>query len=1311
MRLIPILFICPALWATTTLQVTGATNTQARIDLVTNQTGACTVKVSAVDDFTGAYAPIHDVDPALFSGSDACNRPFNLTNSNGFTLVIGRREAATAADGKVYSRALQCLTTYYVQVTVGADTAVTQFATANIPVGATWNDPLPSLKNVPGAYAWPTWSQTDRTQEVVDPQTGALLKHLSLPGDLYSFGGDISSWITQQNWNFASQNGASPWTNPGNIITNSTPTATISGSTNPLFLVMDLTSNLGTIDKSHSTAVSSVGYIQLPIVSWCSDSGDTCPGVLADNRTLQFCLTLDGATCSGVWIDQAVTGCNSGCTSGNAYTIGSTTRTLASWFSGTPNFDITSIEKHAGTVTCDGSATVHWFGGDGFSALWGAGSTITINSVIYTLASVTDTRTLTLAASCPTSGGGTWNYSALNFGVLVRKKTISADTLFVQSMQYQYTTDGFPLWDSAGDEEQNFNCSPLMVAGPGGEMGFHCVAGSGSNGELVWIGDTTGTVTRIGIPHVPSNSDPTDGWSTFFPYPGLFWSRTDPNSWYALTDGKGGAGKIILKATYSGSNADIGPFQQNQNTTAGLLQVCGSPPSPPCWTITDVTPPSSTSTGGSLSQQMVAFSSDYAAFSPGLVNMGALAGNNLTFQVQEAGGPGNNGLGFSVIFSMATNQVVGVLPSWKHYPNLWSGLHGPIAINDSSYYITPNEGMSGPLSGADTNGNGPYIAHSVNAIPATGQACPAYDPTSPIPQAEWPTGNNCITLTMDGAPCDPSPGPSEPPDSMGTHCGNTSAFYLQDAPSGSVFCAVNDPSTRPFSTNVGKCGEYYNSTTADPCTGSCVTGPAVEEFRLLTTSGNTWVAQRGYYGIRGPRPFVAKNANASIIMIPGTCDSGALNDSACPAALAYWNFVADPLGLIGDTYVDQIGTGSGHGVTRPGVQAYSVSASSIAIDGQSNISYNIRTGATIPLLLASPNLTASNDPPFNWKVAYGQPNSIDGHPSYSQYFGAIGQELTWFGDMRPFLGKQYGGILTAPPDASSGTLYQWHLAHIGKLRNRILPTMATAEHRPLLDISGPSSVITNASSDAWKYCIALKSNECQVGSTAGDLFVNSPYSGYQLATDACPYMGTGDLNADLHNVCVTDNGSRNQAMTQTSWTIPDNVGAYSRVLSHLLGRYYWTDQFWNWKQLPDGKWGAVMVPWLEGLRNDIVLVKIPPFPNPTSYVPNGWIPVTIQVPPGTTGDTVAVRFGYVENEPAGSTSPELFCTSRQEACYTTTETTVPFRWASETQSWTPCDSGCTVTIPAIGGRVLYYAIDRKNGAITTLGGIAAVVVE
>jgi hypothetical protein len=150
-----------------TVQVKGTTATQAVLAYTAQNAKRCTVKVSE----SSTLAPlVHDVDPALFSGSNSDFRPGALSNGESRVFVVGKRDTETGADGVNYSRALQANTQHSFSVTCGSRTGTGTFTTQNIPLGMTYRD-LP-------ATTFPTVID-DLDQTIVDPHTGALLRKVN----------------------------------------------------------------------------------------------------------------------------------------------------------------------------------------------------------------------------------------------------------------------------------------------------------------------------------------------------------------------------------------------------------------------------------------------------------------------------------------------------------------------------------------------------------------------------------------------------------------------------------------------------------------------------------------------------------------------------------------------------------------------------------------------------------------------------------------------------------------------------------------------------------------------------------------------------------------------------------------------------------------------------------------------------------------------------------------------------------------------------------------------------------------------------
>jgi hypothetical protein len=122
------------------------------------------------------------VDRNLFPNANLDNRRGALTNSTARVFVVGKRMSERAADGRVYSRALQANSTYYYSIACKGVSASGSFRTANIPLGMTYSD-LPQVDTAnPGQTMLPTLPEK-RNSSVIDPLTGALIKRVTTKSD------------------------------------------------------------------------------------------------------------------------------------------------------------------------------------------------------------------------------------------------------------------------------------------------------------------------------------------------------------------------------------------------------------------------------------------------------------------------------------------------------------------------------------------------------------------------------------------------------------------------------------------------------------------------------------------------------------------------------------------------------------------------------------------------------------------------------------------------------------------------------------------------------------------------------------------------------------------------------------------------------------------------------------------------------------------------------------------------------------------------------------------------------------------------
>jgi hypothetical protein len=419
------------------------------------------------------------------------------------------------------------------------------------------------------------------------------------------------------------------------------------------------------------------------------------------------------------------------------------------------------------------------------------------------------------------------------------------------------------------------------VAGPGGEQGYHCHLSRG----LYWIGKDSGTVTYIGNLYIAARSG-TDGWTSNYCHAtgGAYFDPNNADQFYcAVTDNS--SNRILLAIQYYGTNADIGP-----QSLSGALAECNiGKTNQPCFTFENITPASQNK---SISQQVAAFDSEWSS-SPITMRPWSLFGQQGgVLGLYTRSSDTNDVLGWFAMFRMSDRSIVAVAPTWKHWPFRWATMHGASPIGSADWMFFTGHVSIGSYSSTDAYGIGPWRTFITSgAVGTSGSACPARPEGSPISAADWPTGNNCIQITVRGEPCDPTPN-GEPTNS--SKCGAANDGYLMDAEVNDVFCGSNDP------TVWGQhCGFFLQN----------------EVFRLLIKNGTTWTMQRAYSHDVSAKPMLALNASAQLVAIPPSCD---LVTYICTGAAGYWHFTADPYGMnTGGTgfVVDRANKGAGHGTT------------------------------------------------------------------------------------------------------------------------------------------------------------------------------------------------------------------------------------------------------------------------------------------------------------------------------------------------------------------------------------------------------------
>lgn len=1324
MRVLLSIAFVSSLFATTA--TVDPSSTQVVISYTAPDLSACALDVRE----SGASDVVNDVNPDLFFGSDSDTRATSVNSGRFRVVVVGKRSADVALDLKRYSRALQTATLHTYEITCGLTVFSGSFTTVNNPVGQTHGDPPSGDPASPGQYAYPTVDWECRDCTYIDPKTGVLMIPLDTPRDAYESVGT--------NLFVAGTNVTSGWDTPNAIIADDSASATFTGtgSTSPwLFADLGLSFNFGT-SSVHSDFTPSANSINLTLNAW----GDSAT---LSARQLELALTVDGVSPASNLVTVSPALCVSSCLgAGNRFDVFSAPllSLLGDWFAsnaGQSTIDTTMLSKRSGTVT-RATTTVTWVSGDTFCLCWRSGSAIVVNSISYLISSVDNDKAITLQSGSG-SDASPVAYVGSNAGVLIRKKSTSADLVSVQFVSYAYEVGDAPGWQDAGDEDWTETLSPGTTNNTLGEVGRHVYMA----GMFYWVGPTTLKRNRLGRAVIPFNGG-SPGWNTQ-QCRGGYWSNSNPDVFYCVVSNNVEVSstmhffdQIVVKVQYFGDNRDIGALAVTQPlvTCTGMNQ--------PCFTFTLLTLVNSLNA-------LIATNAEYQRAQFGRINTLTISGrlsnsDKLVFMARRD--EVNDTMAFMFIFDPSNGTMTASRSSYHDSPIRWAANHGPFNLNDPATAYIAATYYRGPISGNDTAaGNGPYYSTITSgAVSATPGLCPLRPIGSPIPLSDWPILFHCTDVTVDGDPGDPSPkyytvtvavsgtsmtssgafvpqmdgrqvklASASPPYPTMTYIDvNTATLSSSTTFSGTatiyaepVDCAnVGNPDFSCL--QAAEVGDIVamSSTPTDSVTPGSGTyidqnqyaGQAnvAERARIIKISGNVWTLQRGYAGIYSYSGTNALLAGGILSAQPTTCSYGPLTTGApCVASEAYWNTVT------GVGSVDILNLGCCH-ATEQSVQA-ALSARTCPSFGGNNAWCMFARGETLSGgRLHDSGAITSYSGPFHGIIGIATPNNVDSHPGSGEYqVPSTEPEAKLYYDARPLLGAlatSWFGSAGSPGTVVAGTLYRFTSSQYTNLHPRTMPSIAACGSNALLDISAAASHIVSTAGDNYKWCYANAIGECRNGgdtggtSAAGDVFVNCP----QISDPYCAPLGIGTANPDLRDICIGDLGSAAIQITQNSAAKVDIQGSGSRRLTNGFTRYRFLPTFWNPKVSPDGRLIFFQAPWVNGLRDSVWMAKIPAYPAPDGLNHGDYVPVSVKVPTVASASTAVVQFGY---------DPNYFCTSRQEICVAANSTSPEFYWAGETFTRVSCSAGCTITVPGISQLALYWRIlvyDGGGSVISTI---------
>jgi len=877
---------------------------------------------------------------------------------------------------------------------------------------------------------------------------------------------------------------------------------------------------------------------------------------------------------------------------------------------------------------------------------------------------------------------------------MIRRHAADTNTVYVQSAYLQAVTHSYLPLPDAGDTTICLNNS---LANTGG---FFC-----NFGGLFWVNPATGATSWFGSPQLGNKSAGMDQWGgNLCP---IAWDQmqTTTPTWYCVIPDSLGKG-ILIQAQYTGGTSPPTQPRLPGGQINGYMPDSACQGAYPAYCIsygggklvfTDITPSSVTE---SITDQLVSFNTTFnKALCPNwpanagsvdqqgviLTTCASLGQNTPGWLIAISPGDGNPAHAGSTLGA----HIIGATNSFSGPALRWRGTHSLADFGEQPYF----QFYANPY--------GQMVVTTNTSICSGGIGC----------QTCGAPGNSCDCGTYGG-----------------TH-GNTCTLVQINPKSGSYEPYLQSP-VQPFQGTPGELGPSIPGDTAAFC------APNGEIMTLIA---------KNYNGTQGSQVWQRGS--------PMNCMGGTIYFQPSTAFQEAWNPSSDSAGQ--NPIVDAEDAG-GHGFWREGATVQAANYGLLNCTNAYFNTYQTRIGVypTLPSVYID---YLSANPPFGGSGAcfgLALPNDVQQHPNATGALaasncGVAGQSPCAF-DVRPLLGESQ-----APSPfslvGSTGTLYElaWNSTPIdpddlvntasngvvSNLNRKLVSTAASCGSHPLVDVSGPGSLIDGTAAKNYKYCIPRVAGECYSGSQVGQVYVNCPdVVTVTPSNPSCSGNGVhgGNVIGMGEDICVFNGSAPAQMAVQyelgasecppgMSGCTTGVPGSLTRSLATSVGRVRMTDGFANARALPDNSWLLFHGDWLNRNGRDVWMGKLGqalPWLSTDSYNRSTFIPHKVTVAPPSTPPTITnavIVFGYGENGRAS----QFYCTSRLEVCATSTSvppfsSPQPFQFWSESPGGVACthSTGCTIYIPAIPQRVLYFRVEYRDSsnnvvAQTAISAIAA----
>ncbi|HEY1337856.1 MAG TPA: hypothetical protein VGF59_10125 [Bryobacteraceae bacterium] len=1242
------------------VQITGATATQAILSYTAPDSALCTVEVSSFSDF---QTLVHDVDPTLFFGSNRDDRFGNISVGQQRVFVIGARRTERTPTGAKYSRALQADAAYYFRITCGSDTAVGSFRTGNIPLGSIHIETLETDPATPGSYLDPS-SNPLLQPEVIDPRTGVLVKNVNTLGWAYAGVTPVAGASFT-----AAEDPSGKWTDPANVLKDDGAATSYSGNSQDWLWL-----RLPPFPGSSTFSVNTLSFQNIQLKGSCS--GPDCG---AGGETIEVCITRigideDGPHCEAPVREvnlgsdaQTIALCGDGApcqnpaTPGDLITYDALPQNDSKVSRGYVYNDQTDYKKLFFTLTADCKRLRQNDAIALFNTADSANYQASVASLDCTAQTPSAVVQSAVRADVNGSGGIPFYYPTgvsgnVRYGVLVRKKSATAQSTINLDWVGWRAASAVSVSFAFGSGGFNRVCSRK----PDANGFYHCFAGNSIITGVRTEPDGSLTVRFLGMAYLTSLAGVKPGFQFFGATTSDFlWDDNDANVIYSgFVSSYPGGGLVVAKITYTGNDIECGqPGALCKAAAIGSSEFARWPQLPAKYEL--LTPClggcASPDDDYTLQAQFERYTrgKDVPYSRTAFPNCGisAVQGNTLI-----AGCSQNQQDSFGWIFALDLGNGK---PIGAGYAGNFSNTQHVFAANPA-FARAPSRWCT---------------MHTYQNIRAEGIATPEFQNEKTYPFSLKQTGALPACSKQGAGTCDPCP----PVVVNGIdYTGKRICGALN---TDSAWDSAWD--TAPDAWHPGEpVSLLSNLHWLQPLAVGDALIHGGEELHVIQKIGPAqYIVERG---VGADQTYQYPRAHAD----------GSVWTTTCDPAGAHWFYETDPDATgAGVSYFPTLFVN--HAFGRDGVRVHPDYYVSLAPFNKPAEMQQALTSAVQP-----PSSFAGKP-----SMAFG--NSIEKHPSYDQE-DAAPEDQRWFIDAHPYFFPGNAGASAYAAVRISGDLYKYR--HTGSIDPKQYELAAFSGQYPLTEVSGPGSIITGETSDAYKVCYAWRAGECTDGSQARDVYFNVP--ALDTTTSWCR---EGEFYSGWRDICIANFNVLGASYAQ--WGLPSAEGvtlknfSRGRVLSRLFEPYRGQATL-NAKPTPDGKWMM--------FRSNLI-AQLPPFPQPDEYDRANFIPMVVSVtpPPDMGVDNVVVAFGY---DPSN-----FYCTNRREACVSTTpafatdgfDVDNPFWFAQSDLAdkggpWDgkglPCASGCNVAIPGLPQRVLYYQVIYRDGGNVILRSDAVQVV-